>query len=114
MKANNFTIFLVLFSILALSGCVGEKKQAEKTEKDLAIEYAKEIYKQKKSGGTDFSSGPCIANPVPELPGWVVDIAHDPRQEVDNLPENQCSNFRLGQANHFIELNEKGEVMKVF
>lgn len=111
---RNFAIFLILFLSLILTGCIGEKKQAEKTEKDLAIEFAKEIYKQKKSKGTDFSNGPCIANPISELPGWVIDISHNPRQEVDDLPENQCSAFRLGQANHFIELNERGEVIKIF
>lgn len=112
MKTKGFIILLFLF-VLFLTGCIGEKK-VEKTERDLAIEYAKEIYKQKKSEDIDFSNGPCIANPIPELPGWVVDIAHDPRQEVDNLPENQCSAFSLKQSNHFIELDENGEIIKIF
>ena len=59
-----------------------------------------------------MSNGPCLSNEL--MPDWVADIAHDPRLPVDNLPENQCSAFRDGKAEHFVELDVNGEVIKVY
>ena len=36
---------------------------------------------------------------------WVCDVAHDPREEKDNYPENQCSSFRDGDHSHFVEVD---------
>ncbi len=52
-----------------------------------------------------LSNGPCISNEIAF--NWVCDVAHNPRQEIDNLPENQCEAFRNGTARHFIEVDEK-------
>ena len=34
----------------------------------------------------------------------VCDVAHSPREAVDDLPENQCADFREGRAHHFVEV----------
>ena len=57
-----------------------------------------------KDSGQDISNSPCISNNI--APDWVCDVAHNPRQAVDNLPENQCSAFREGRAHHFVEVDE--------
>lgn len=59
----------------------------------------------------DFTRGPCLSNEI--APGWVCDIAHDPRQDIDNKPENQCSAYREGKAQHFVELDENCDIIKV-
>jgi hypothetical protein len=46
------------------------------------------------------------------MPGWVADIAHDPRQEIDNDPANQCQNFLSGEAQHFVELDPEGNLIQ--
>ena len=38
------------------------------------------------------------------MPLWVADIAHDPREDIDDEPENQCQRYREGEASHFVEL----------
>ncbi len=43
---------------------------------------------------------------------WVCDVAHSPREDVDNLPENQCREFGEGKANHFVEVNPNCEFIK--
>lgn len=78
---------------------------------DSAVGKAVKIYKDRKAIGTDFSSGPCLTNDL--LPDWVVDIAHNPRQKLDDLPENQCQAFIEGRAKHFVELDLEGEVIRV-
>lgn len=52
----------------------------------------------------DLSAGPCISNEI--APDWVCDVAHNPRQAIDDLPENQCSAYKEGKAKHFVEVDE--------
>ena len=46
------------------------------------------------------------------MPGWVVDIAHSPRLSIDDLPENQCPAYLQGSAQHFVELDPKGNLIR--
>lgn len=85
-------------------------KIKENADKDLAIAKAYELYRQAIFDGTDLSQGPCLSNKV--IDGWVADIAHDPRQDVDNDPANQCSAYRSGEAKHFVELDPSGALIR--
>jgi len=76
-----------------------------------AVAKAKALYLQQKSAGVDFSDGPCLSNDL--LPGWVADIAHEPRQSVDDLPQNQCSAYLEGKAQPFLELDTEGNLIQV-
>lgn len=78
---------------------------------DQAVNQAEVVYQQSKSLGTDFSSGPCLSNAL--LPDWVLDIAHNPRLPIDDLPANQCSALKEGKAHHFVELDPDGKLIKV-
>jgi hypothetical protein len=101
-----------LASLLALSwlcGCVTGDDVSEE-EKDRAIAAARQVYEQEKANGTDFTSGPCIAEEV--IDDWSVDIAHDPRQDVDDAPQNQCQLYRDGTTHHFVELDEEGNLIR--
>jgi hypothetical protein len=42
----------------------------------------------------------------------VADIAHEPRQPVDDEPANQCARFRNGEAHHFVELDPDGALIR--
>ncbi|HET9214187.1 MAG TPA: hypothetical protein VFN93_05495 [Gaiellaceae bacterium] len=57
----------------------------------------------------DFAAGPCLGVVVE---GWVADVAHDPREAVDDRPENQCEAYRSGEADHFVELDPAGQVIR--
>ncbi len=114
MKKYMFSLTIIALIILVGLGAYFlifyDKNMTPQDERDLAIQKAQEIYKQLKAQGVDFSNGPCIAEEL--MPGWVADIAHNPRQAVDNLPENQCQNFRNGKAQHFVELDPEGNVIR--
>lgn len=84
---------------------------AEKKVGDLALKNALNLYAQHKQIGTDFSNGPCLGIIAPD---WVLDIAHNPRQPIDDKVENQCQDFREGRAHHFIELDPAGNLIKAF
>jgi hypothetical protein len=95
---------------ILVPGCGGDDVSGE--ERDQAITAAKSAYKDAVVRGVKLDSGPCIAEHLPELPDWVADVAHDPRQDVDDQSENQCRRYRDGQASHFVELTPDGEVIK--
>lgn len=87
-------------------------KSLSKSEIEVAVNQAQHFYKQKKMRGEDLSSGPCLTESL--MPGWVVDIVHSPRLPIDDLPENQCQSFREGKANHFVELDINGNLVRVY
>jgi len=74
-------------------------------EREIAIEECIKACREASISGKDLSSGPCLLNPIPNLKNWVCDVAHSPRESIDNLPENQCSSFREGKASHFVEVD---------
>jgi len=65
------------------------------------------------NSGQDLSSGPCLGNPLENYTDWVCDVAHSPRQAIDNNPENQCSAYRQGLARHFIEVTPDCKLIRV-
>ena len=98
-------LVLAAVAALVLAGCGG----ADDAEEEAAIAAARAAFVKAKAEGEDFSSGPCLGT---VLPNWVADVAHDPRREVDDRPENQCEDYRSGEADHFVELDPDGNVIR--
>ncbi len=100
--------------ILAITtGCIaGDDDDVSNDEQEQAIAAAMLIYEDVAASGVDLSNGPCIAEELEDVPGWSVDIAHDPRQEIDNDPANQCRAYRDGRTTHFVELDPDGELIR--
>ena len=101
---------VALASVLALglAACGGPSQD----ETDRAVAAAKIAYANARAKGTDLAAGPCIAERLPGLENWVVDVAHDPRQKVDDDPANQCRRARDGDADHFVELTPQGKLIR--
>lgn len=87
---------------------------SQKNEKDLAIKKCIEACRVAMINGKDLSNGPCLLDPIPDLNDWVCDVAHNPRQDIDNLPENQCSSFREGKASHFVEVDPSCNFIRAY
>lgn len=104
-------VFILVMIILRIP-TANEPEESEFTEfEQMLIIKAKNIFEEKKAEGILMDKSPCLTNDLAE--GWVLDVAHDPREPIDNLPENQCSSFREGKAKHFIELNPEGKLIKI-
>jgi hypothetical protein len=82
------------------------------SDTNAAIAAAKHAYAKAKASGEHLAAGPCIAERLPALGDWVVDLAHAPRRPVDNEPANQCRRFRAGAAHHFVELTPGGKLIR--
>lgn len=65
----------------------------------------------KLNSSQDISNGPCLSQEGGES-DWVCDVAHNPREAVDDLPENQCNAFRNGTAHHFVEVDENCNLIR--
>lgn len=91
-----------------LGGCGGPSQD----EKDRAVAGARVAFVAARARGVELERGPCIAERLPDLPGWVADVAHDPRRQVDDEPANQCRRFREGEAEHFVELSPQGKLIR--
>ncbi|MDD2807398.1 MAG: hypothetical protein PHW95_02680 [Patescibacteria group bacterium] len=113
-------ILVIVFTILVISGCqrvtqqltntadlvsgkvqAEQKKQADKTAATINCQDLCQTTLS--NDGVDLSVGPCLSEKI--LSDWVCDIAHSPRQPIDNDPRNQCADFRTGSAHHFVELD---------
>jgi len=93
----------LLALVLVLAGCGG----ADAYEQTIAL--AKQAYEQAKAQGVAMTKRPCRGV---IKPGWVADVAHDPREDVDDEPANQCAEYRSGEANHFVELDPDGNFIR--
>jgi len=91
-------------------GASGAIDKIFESDEEEAIAKAKEQYEILKSQGLEMSNGPCLSNEI--IPDWVADVAHDPREDIDDLPENQCPAYREGKASHFVELDPDGNFIK--
>lgn len=70
-----------------------------------AILCAKDIFEN----FTEEKNSQCLGT----CGNYAVDFVHVPRSEEDNLVENQCSDYGNGIVNHFIELDENGEIVRI-
>ncbi len=73
------------------------------------VAAAKARWEEVRGEGVDLSVGPCLGAIAPD---WVADVAHDPRQPVDDDPANQCAEVRTGTAHHFVELTPDGTLIR--
>jgi hypothetical protein len=99
----------VLLAVL-VTGC-GGGSGASQSDRDRAIAAAKFLFAGQAKGG-DLARGPCLSESLPGLSDWAVDVAHDPRQAVDEVPTNQCASVRAGQVHHFVELTPGGQLIR--
>ena len=77
----------------------------------VAIDAAKQAYTEAKAFGLDLTTGPCLGESAET--GWVFDVAHLPREPIDDLPENQCPQYLAGKIEHFVELDARGAVIRL-
>ncbi|MDO8429588.1 MAG: hypothetical protein Q7S88_03080, partial [Candidatus Daviesbacteria bacterium] len=104
-------VLIVATLVVGLNREEGKLKRDTAVETDRAVGNAISQYKKSTSEGVNMASGPCLSNDL--MPGWVVDVIHAPREEIDDFAENQCAAYREGRAQHIVELDQSGNVVRV-
>ncbi len=100
---------LLLFGCAYLQQPAGQAASS-KDPASLCVSACQRAIEQKQK----LLSGPCLLDPIPQAPGWVCDVVHQPRAAADNLPENQCHAFRGGQASHFVEVSPDCSIIREY
>lgn len=116
MLSNKKFLLILSLGVVLLTGYLtivinsSNAKSTPRSELEQAINQAQYFYNQKKQRGEDMLNGPCLSNAL--MPGWILDTAHNPRLPLDDLPENQCASFIEGRAQHFVELDLDGNLIR--
>jgi hypothetical protein len=107
----NFSISLLILLVF-ISLCSQQPTQDVKQQATFScIQMCKN-----NSKNLDYTNGPCLSdnNADWNVNDWVCDVAHSPRQSVDDLSENQCQAFREGKAHHFVEVDSSCNLITVY
>lgn len=113
---SKLTLLILAFLVIVVTAIAtllinsSTTKTTSRNEIDQAANQAKFLYQQKKARGEDISNGPCLSNAL--MPGWAADLVHNPRQSIDDLSENQCPAYEEGRAQHFVELDLEGKLVR--
>lgn len=91
---------LLIAAVIFISGCAQSSSPQFTAEAagGACVNYCRQI-----ASSRDLSLGPCIMDPINNT-DWVCDVAHEPRQDIDDRAENQCAAYRSGAARHFVEV----------
>jgi len=108
----SFIAGVLISTALGLPACGSSGEQVSPSDRDQAVDQAQAAYRQFLATGQPLGSGPCISESLPGLPDWVADVAHEPRLPLDDDPANQCRRYRDGEAHHFVELDENGNLLR--
>ncbi len=108
---------ILLLLILIFFGCVdSNESNNSSTTGSIGINVTNEskcvtLCKMIKDKGTNLENGPCLGLIATD---WVCDIAHNPRQSIDDLLENRCKSFSDGAVHHFVEVDTNCGVIQVY
>jgi uncharacterized protein YceK len=108
-------ILVCLVALVLLCGCASEKSSQDSKPRspgtsEEAVKYCIDTCSEEKGSGVDLSNGPCLHEQI--AADWVCDVAHNPRIEIDNRPENQCQSFSSGLAHHFVEVDDECNLIR--
>ncbi|MFH1209276.1 MAG: hypothetical protein V1663_00605 [archaeon] len=121
MKKLTFILLLTLFLISSCSKQENSNTNINNNQdtqnaqdiQDISVEQkCIDLCLQELDKGTNLENGPCLSNEIQV--DWVCDIAHNPRQSIDNQQENQCSRFRQGLTHHFVEVSPECNFIRKF
>jgi hypothetical protein len=81
----------------------------EVVQQQRLIVNAQQLFEQFKTNLSEPISSQCLGT----IGGYAIDIVHVPRTAEDDLPKNQCEDYRSGKVQHFIELDRDGNVVRI-
>lgn len=112
MKSKLKLLLFSLVLIVLVSGCTKQPEPQQGGDAERAklacIQECKKALEEER----DLSNGPCLSDEI--IDDWVCDVAHSPRQPIDNDPANQCGAFRKGEAHHFVEVDPNCNFIKSY
>ena len=113
-KLLGFMLFLALLASVA--GCTtqpGGPVQNVSQVPDYVQMCLDSCNNTKNAGDTAaLELGYCLLDRIPIEPDWACDVAHSPRQDVDDSPNNQCQSYLRGETHHFVEVSPECKLIR--
>jgi len=105
-------IFLIIPALFLLGGCqkIVDPNSDQPVTQAEAVTKCQQLCQQRLGSGVDLSAGPCLSEKL--LPDWVCDVAHSPRQVIDDQSVNQCAVYWQGEVSHFVEVDQNCKLIK--
>ncbi|MEM7825967.1 MAG: hypothetical protein QW412_03890 [Candidatus Aenigmatarchaeota archaeon] len=94
-------VLMVALAVIAI-GMGGYFYYLSLKEAEAAKEACIKACMEAKASEMNLNDGPCLSNKI--IDNWVCDVAHNPREPVDNIEENQCPEYGK-TAFHFVEVD---------
>lgn len=102
-------IWLLLAISVFISGCITSSMILSSKDVETATNACIKKCEIAQAFGQDLSAGPCLSNNIYQ--DWVCDVAHSPRQPIDNIPQSQCPEYGK-TAHHFVEVDTDCTLIK--
>jgi hypothetical protein len=99
----------VLLKALGVGGTSTSTSTPPAAATNDEVALAQKAFQDAKTKGVDMSTGPCLGEIKSD---WVADVVHNPRQPIDDLPQNQCSQYNDGTVHHFVEVDTNGNFVR--
>ncbi|VVB75654.1 Uncharacterised protein [uncultured archaeon] len=109
-KKNKKTILAILITLTLLGIFFGCTKSGLDDAKVNATITCIGLCKKAVDDNVSLVNGPCIGRTQTD---WVCDVAHSPREAVDNLPANQCADYANGLMHHFVEVDTNCQLISI-
>jgi hypothetical protein len=105
-------IVTVIIAMSCVTACGSDGSNAPKhsTRPARLANLAHAAWRDASADGTNMDDGPCLGIITDD---WVADVAHDPREAVDDERANQCDEYHAGKAHHFVEVTPTGRVFSI-
>ena len=108
-------IIILILSLILINACSNQKisNNFNQQIQEISVEQkCINLCLEELNKNTNLDNGPCLSQEIEE--DWVCDVAHSPRQSIDNIQENQCSSYREDLTHHFVEVTpECGFIRKI-
>lgn len=95
-------IILIIALVLVVVGIASYYYYMNWKEAEAAKEACIKACMEAKSEERNLNDGPCLSNEI--IKNWVCDVAHSPREPIDDIEENQCLEYGK-TAQHFVEVD---------
>jgi len=79
--------------------------------KSVAMREARNRFQESIANGVSLAEGPCLAELL--VPGWSLDIVHNPKEAIDREREHQCKYFLDGLTERLIEYDTIGNFIRI-
>jgi len=117
MRTKHFLLAgLFLVTLIFMSGCSTQAPSGQQNQTHVPgyVQMCLDSCNNTRNAG-DFAAlelGVCLLDRIPIEPDWVCDVAHSPRQPVDDNPNNQCQSYLRGETKHFVEVSPECKLIK--